>query len=44
MADWIWRALWLLVPAAWAAHHFAHNDTLAFFIACASLIDRKSVV
>jgi Ca2+:H+ antiporter len=35
MAKWIWRALWLLVPAAWLARG---NPTLAFILACAALI------
>ncbi|HEX4384920.1 MAG TPA: calcium/proton exchanger [Myxococcales bacterium] len=35
MAAWIWRALWLLVPAAWLARG---NSTLAFVLACAALI------
>jgi Ca2+:H+ antiporter len=35
MAVWIWRALWLLVPAAWFARG---NSTLAFVLACAALI------
>src|SRR5512140_340128 len=38
MTTWIWRAAWLLLPIAWAVHHFTHNDALTFFIACASLI------
>src|SRR3954463_11000164 len=35
MARWIWRALWLLLPAAWLARG---HDTLAFVLACAALI------
>jgi Ca2+:H+ antiporter len=35
---WLWRAAWLLLPAAWLLHRFGHNDTLTFFAACASLI------
>lgn len=35
MARWVWRALWLLVPAAWLARE---NSTLAFVLACAALI------
>ena len=35
---WLWRAAWLLVPAAWAVHHFAHSDALTFAISCLSLV------
>jgi len=35
---WLWRAAWLLLPAAWLVHRFAHDDTLTFFISCLSLI------
>jgi Ca2+:H+ antiporter len=35
VAKWVWRALWLLVPAAWLARG---NSTLAFVLACAALI------
>src|SRR3954452_23537605 len=35
MARWIWRALWLLLPAAFLARG---HDTLAFVLACAALI------
>lgn len=38
MIRWLWRAAWLLLPAAWLLHHFAHDDTLTFFAACASLV------
>src|SRR5438128_6884815 len=34
----LWRAGWLLLPAAWLLHRFAANDALVFFVACASLI------
>ena len=36
MIPWLWRAAWLLLPAAWL--RFAHDDTLTFFISCLSLI------
>jgi len=35
---WLWRAAWLLVPAAWLVHRFAHNDALTFGICCLSLV------
>ena len=35
---WLWRAAWLLLPAAWLLHRFAANDALVFFVACASLV------
>ena len=38
MIPWLWRAAWLLLPAAWLVHRFAHDDTLTFFISCLSLI------
>ncbi len=38
MPTWIWRAAWLLLPAAWLAHRFLHHDAVTFFIACASLV------
>ena len=38
LSTWLWRAAWLLLPTAWAIHRFAHNDTLTFIVACASLI------
>ncbi|HUJ25282.1 MAG TPA: calcium/proton exchanger [Myxococcales bacterium] len=38
MTRWFWRALWLLLPAAWLVHRYAQRPALAFFIACASLI------
>ena len=38
IAPWVWRAAWLLLPAAWLLHRYTHNDTLVFFVACASLI------
>src|SRR5882672_9161525 len=38
ITTWLWRAAWLLLPAAWAVHRFTHDDALTFFIACGSLI------
>src|SRR3954465_11296171 len=38
LSTWLWRAALLLLPGAWAIHHFTHNDTLTFIVACASLI------
>src|SRR3954469_18161646 len=38
MSRWLWRAAWLLLPAAWLLHRFLHEDALVFFVACASLI------
>jgi Ca2+:H+ antiporter len=38
ISRWLWRAAWLLLPAAWLLHRFTHNDALVFFVACASLI------
>src|SRR5438552_18076271 len=38
ISTWLWRAAWLLLPAAWAVHRFTHDDSLTFFIACGSLI------
>ncbi|MGZ6124635.1 MAG: calcium/proton exchanger [Myxococcales bacterium] len=35
---WLWRAAWLLLPLAWVLHHFVHDDSIVFFVACASLI------
>ena len=35
---WLWRAAWLLLPAAWLVHHFTHDDAMTFAIACVSLI------
>src|SRR5262249_15378303 len=35
---WFWRAAWLLLPAAWLVHHFAHADVATFVISCLSLI------
>jgi len=37
-SQWVWRAGWLLLPAAWLLHRFLDNDALVFFVACASLI------
>jgi Ca2+:H+ antiporter len=39
MIHWLWRLAWLLVPAAWAVHHFAPGQpVLAFALACVSLM------
>src|SRR5437879_9919161 len=38
MSRWIWRAGWLLLPAAWLAHHFLHDEAITFFVSCASLV------
>jgi Ca2+:H+ antiporter len=38
ISRWLWRAAWLLLPAAWLLHRFAANDALVFFVACASLV------
>ena len=38
MLRWIWRAAWLLVPAAFIVHRVFHRDTAAFVIACLSLL------
>jgi Ca2+:H+ antiporter len=34
MARWLWRASWLLVPAAWLARH---DEALAFVLSCLAL-------
>jgi Ca2+:H+ antiporter len=38
MTRWLWRAAWLLLPAAWLVHHFVGRDALTFFASCLSLI------
>jgi Ca2+:H+ antiporter len=38
ISRWLWRAAWLLLPAAWLLHKFTHNEAVVFFVACASLI------
>jgi len=38
MTVWLWRAAWLLLPAAWLVHRFVHEDALTFCVSCASLI------
>ncbi|MCA1829341.1 MAG: calcium/proton exchanger [Myxococcales bacterium] len=38
MTVWLWRAAWLLLPAAWLVHRFVHDDTLTFIASCLSLI------
>jgi Ca2+:H+ antiporter len=38
ISRWVWRAAWLLLPAAWLLHRFVQNDTVVFFFACASLL------
>ena len=38
ISRWLWRAAWLLLPAAWALHQLVHNDTLTFLAACLSLM------
>ena len=38
MSVWIWRAAWLLLPAAWLSHRFVHEDAVTFAISCLSLI------
>src|SRR5881394_4592176 len=38
MSVWLWRAAWLLLPAAWLSHKLVHQDALTFFISCLSLI------
>jgi Ca2+:H+ antiporter len=38
ISRWLWRAAWLLLPAAWLLHKFAASEALVFFVACASLI------
>jgi Ca2+:H+ antiporter len=39
MSTWLWRLAWLLVPAAWAVHHFAPQlAPLSFALACLSLM------
>jgi Ca2+:H+ antiporter len=38
ISRWLWRAGWLLLPAAWLLHRFTANEALVFFVACASLI------
>jgi Ca2+:H+ antiporter len=35
---WLWRAGWLLLPAAWLLHHFVGREALTFFASCLSLI------
>ncbi len=38
MTRWLWRAAWLLLPAAWLVHRLTHDDALTFFACCLSLI------
>ena len=38
ISRWLWRAAWLLLPAAWLLHKLTQNEALVFFVACASLI------
>src|SRR5258708_32175827 len=38
MTRWLWRAAWLLLPAAWLVHRFTHDDALTFLVSCLSLI------
>jgi Ca2+:H+ antiporter len=38
ISKWLWRAAWLLLPAAWLLHRFGRDDAIVFFVACASLI------
>ena len=38
ISRWLWRAAWLLLPAAWLLHRSGQADSLVFFVACASLI------
>lgn len=39
MTRWLWRLAWLLVPGAYAVHHFAPDQAvLAFVLACLSLV------
>src|SRR5216684_872743 len=35
---WLWRAAWLLLPAAWLVHHLVGSEALTFFASCLSLI------
>jgi Ca2+:H+ antiporter len=38
VSAWLWRGAWLLLPLAWALHHFVHDDTLTFAASCLSLL------
>jgi Ca2+:H+ antiporter len=38
MLRWLWRAAWLLVPAAFIVHRVFHHEAAAFVVACLSLI------
>jgi Ca2+:H+ antiporter len=38
ISRWLWRAGWLLLPAAWLLHRFHASEALVFFVACGSLI------
>lgn len=38
MSRWLWRALWLLLPAAWLLQRQGGRPALAFLVACASLV------
>ena len=38
ISRWLWRAAWLLLPAAWLLHRSGASEALVFFAACASLI------
>src|SRR5438270_600778 len=38
IARWLWRAAWLLLPAAWLSQRFGEGEALTFFVACASLV------
>src|SRR4051812_46392859 len=38
ISTWLWRAAWLLLPAAWLAHHFGVADGIVFALAALSLM------
>src|SRR3954471_1855131 len=38
MSRWLWRAAWLLLPAAWVLDRLDFDDAIVFSVACASLI------
>jgi Ca2+:H+ antiporter len=38
ISRWLWRAAWLLLPAAWLLHSFVRHDALTFAVCCLSLI------
>src|SRR5437868_3593748 len=38
LSRWLWRAAWLLLPAAWLVHRFTGDEALTFAASCLSLV------